>query len=304
MVWRYLAPEERGRGWVLLLVHPFTAPELLFQAWIVAMRRKFAQDVDPQLARNYVHAALRRRGAADVNPDTVVALVDLVLTAKSHVSLSRLQRSLFLPILQEIVDESSSKWDPAELVRAAEGRLVRRQRKAKRRLWLRGPSRTVRVAAPDMDSQPASIIGQVLRAQANYDRARVRALPRERSEEAAFAVVDAAFDIVVKERFSRGRSADMIDRFAQSVSASSNDPLLDAATVRSLVEGVFDQAVTVQESAAPPLELHGKILSFVRAVEDLGLYEREIDQMLRRAEQVSESRGVTLTPMPVGDFSE
>jgi hypothetical protein len=89
----------------------------------------------------------------------------------------------------------------------------------------------------------------------------------------------------------------MVAGLAGRVVASAQEPLLNEAIVMSVIEGAFDDDGAVDEEVTPDLALHAKAAVFVQAVEDLGLYEREVDDILRRAEQVTEARGISLTPM-------
>lgn len=140
------------------------------------------------------------------------------------------------------------------------------------------------------------MVGHTLKAQANYDRERLRRLPVERSDSAIDAVVGAAFSAIVKERFHLGRTAEMVVGLAGRVAASSRNPLLDETIITSMIEGVLNDDV-VLDKIAPDLALHAKVLVFVQAVEDLGCYDREVDDILRRAEEEAEARGISLTRM-------
>jgi hypothetical protein len=169
----------------------------------------FARDVDAQTARDYVSAALRRQGETSVPPDVAAALVNLALHGSPRHRVPRAQRSLVLPVLDDMVRMGfPAESDPAELIRAAEKRLDRLRRKTGRPRW----KSLVHVRATQgdgdtpADAEPKSVVGHTLKARASYDRERLRALPSERSDIAIVAMVDAAFDATVKERFRRGRN--------------------------------------------------------------------------------------------------
>ncbi|MGC5050854.1 hypothetical protein ACLQ2S_05295 [Micromonospora sp. DT48] len=278
------------------MVHPMSAPELIYQAWIVVMRRMFAQDLDAEAAQTFVTTTLARQRHSPVAPDVAKALVDLAMGKAHPRDLRRRDRLLVLPVLEESVRMARlSERDVAELVRAAEKRLDRWRRKTGRSRRAAGVSAATKGGRNDAGIQPRSVIGQTLRAMAVYDRERVAALPREQSNEAIAAVVSAAFEIAVKKRFNRGRTIEIVAGFAERVVTASQDPLLDRLTAISITEGVLDQGRAVCEEADLELAIQVKVLGFVQAVEDLGLYEREIDEIIHRAEQMTDAQGINLT---------
>ncbi|MCZ7420145.1 hypothetical protein O7605_11535 [Verrucosispora sp. WMMA2121] len=293
-VWQYLIYQNMQHT-LLLMVHPVLAPELIYQAWIVAMRRMFAQDANAEAARTFVSAILTRQRHSPVAPDVVKALVDLAMGEAHPLDLRRRDRLLVLPILEESVRTARlSEREVAELVRAAEKRLDRWRRKAGR------SRRGMRVSATtgggnDAGIQPKSVIGQTLRAMAGYDRERVAALPREQSNEAIVAVVNAAFGMAVKKRFNRDQTGEIVAGFAERVVTASQDPLLDRLAVISITEGVLGEDRAVYTESDLELAIQVKVLGFVQAVEELGLYEREIDEIIHSAEQMADAQGINLT---------
>ncbi len=293
-VWQYLIYQSMQHT-LLLMVHPVSAPELIYQAWIVAMRRMFAQDVDAEAAQTFVSVILTRQRRTPVAPDVVKALVDLAMGEAHPLDLRRRDRLLVLPILEESVRTARlSERDVAELVRAAEKRLDRWRRKAGRSRCGTRVSAATKGGGNDAGIQPRSVIGQTLRAMAGYDRERVAALPREQSNDAIAAVVNAAFEIAVKKRFDRGRTIEMVAGFAERVVTASQDPLLGRLTAISITEGALEEDRAVCKEADLELAIQVKVLGFVQAVEDLGLYEREIDEIIHRAEQMADGQGINL----------
>ncbi|MBX7268282.1 hypothetical protein KIF24_21155 [Micromonospora sp. Llam7] len=293
-VWQYLIDQDLGRT-LRLMVHPASASELIYQAWIVAMRRMFAQDTGAEAARSYVSAVLMRQGTSPVAPHVVAALVDLALGAAHPLDLRRRERLLVLPILDDLVRTAClSEWDTAELVRAAEKRLDRWRRKIGRSRRATREGAATKGGGDAAGSQPRSVIGQTLEAMAGYDHEWVATSPREQSNDAIAAVVDAAFEIAVRQRFHRGRTVEMVAGFVGRVVAASQDPLLDRSTATSIIEGVLGEDAAAYGEVDLELAIQVKVLGFVQAVEDLGLYEREIDEIIRRAEQVAEAQGINL----------
>ncbi|KOX09160.1 hypothetical protein ADK66_13020 [Micromonospora sp. NRRL B-16802] len=198
-----------------------------------------------------------------------------------------------LPILVDLAQSQFPSGEQcAELVRAAEMRADRLRRKVRKR-----PT-TAELGGALPASGPKTVVGQILKAQASYDRQLLSALPDEESREAAADLIDRAVTAVLRERFPPPSSADLVSRFAARVAKSSRDPRLDRILAEAVVRDVLLPQSADAIDAPDDLMLHAKIMTFVQAVEDLGLYSREVDSIISAAERAAEDAGVRLKAMP------
>ncbi|WLS45970.1 hypothetical protein Q3V37_01400 [Micromonospora profundi] len=285
--WRILRSGHRRHAF-WLLAHPRSTPELIFQAWVLAMRRTFSREASDQRVAVYLEGVINRTGRSATDLQ-IAELIDLAFNNSS--SVSRNVKRGILPILADLVQSQFPSGEQcAELVRAAESRADRLRRKARKRPTVAG----LGSALPT--SGPRSVVGQILKAQASYDRELLSALPDEESSEAAAELIDQATAAVLRERFPSPSSVELVPKFAARVAKSSSDVRLDEI----LAEVVVRDALLPQSTIELPddLMLHAKIMTFVQAVEDLGLYSREIDSIISAAERAAENAGVRLKAMP------
>lgn len=288
-VCRLLAAPTPRRA-MLTLTHPSTVPQLIYQTWVVAMRREFGRDPHPGQAVEYVRDALRR-GGESVRAGLSEALVNLALEGPTDGGdgLSRAERHLVLPLLIDLVRARfDADADLADLVRAGERRLARVRRKAGR------PMRDL----PALSSVggPRTVVGQRLKAQAMYDRDRLRELPEEPSDEAITAMVEQAAAAALRRRFGGDARPEALAAFGRRVARWSPDPRLDADIAVAVVRAVL--AGGAADDVPEDLALHAKARVLLQLVEDLGWYEREIDALLVAAEEAVTASGVRLRQMP------
>ncbi|MEU5784055.1 hypothetical protein [Micromonospora lupini] len=286
---RFLASGDRGRA-ILLLVRPYSAPELMFQAWVLAMRRTFSREVDSQRVSAYLQGVIDRRGGP-VPASHVAELVDLAFN-NSQAASRRVKKHLAPVLLDLVRSEFPSGERRAELVHAAEVRVARLRRKSRKR-----PTREGRVVSSPTGG-PTSVVGQILKAQAAYDGELLSSLPDEESGQAAWDVVGRAVVAVLRQRFPQSPSAELMAQFAARTASSSQDVRLDRVLAETVVRDALLVRPTDAFDAPDDLVLHTKIMAFVQAVEDLGLYSWEVDRIIRAAERAAEEAGVRLTAMP------
>ncbi|MEH1164431.1 hypothetical protein V6V47_03470 [Micromonospora sp. CPCC 205539] len=141
-------------------------------------------------------------------------------------------------------------------------------------------------------------MGQILKAQSAYDRDLLSALPDEEPGQAAADVVGRAVFAVLEERFPGPPSGELLGEFASRVANSSRDVRLDKMLAEAVVRDVLLPRSASVTDVPDDLLLHAKIMTFVQAVEDLGMYSSEVDQMISAAERAAENAGVRLRAMP------
>lgn len=106
----------------LRLLFSRSAAEMTAQAWILAMRRIYAQEVNAAAVESYVSDALTRQGEAPIRPGVVAELIGLALYGVPPQRVRRHERALVLPILGEAVRTGfTSVEDLAELIRPMGG---------------------------------------------------------------------------------------------------------------------------------------------------------------------------------------
>jgi len=170
------------------------------------MRRTFSREASDQRVSVYLDGVINRTGrsAADLQ---VAELIDLSFNSFS--AASRNVKGDILPILADLMQSQFPSGEQcAELVRAAESRADRLRRKARKRPTVAG----LGSALPP--SGPRTVVGQILKAQASYDRENLSALPDEESSEAAAALIDRAAAAVLRERFPSPSSVAPVPKFA------------------------------------------------------------------------------------------
>ncbi|MFD6562641.1 hypothetical protein [Micromonospora profundi] len=254
------------------------------------MRRTFSRESSDQRVSVYLEGVINRTGrsAADLQ---IAELIDLAFNSSS--AASRNVKGGILPILADLVQSQFPSGEQcAELVRATEMRADRLRRKARKRPAVAGLGSALPTGGP------RSVVGQILKAQASYDRELLSALPDEESSEAAAELIDWATAAVLRERFPSPSSVELVPKFAARVAKASRDVRLDETLAGAVVRDVLLPQSTDVIDLPDDLMLHAKIMTFVQAVEDLGLYSREIDSIISAAERSAENAGVRLKAMP------
>jgi len=278
------------------------AKELLFQVFVVAVRRDLAREPGTQAVANHVTEAFARLG---IEPDerTVQKGLHLVGAALGRVDWkergSTRDARLVGSLLTDLVHTRGlDEAEIAALVAAGERRLerLRRTRHGRRMWWwdrLLDSAAPV-TALPRAGGQgPRTIAGHGLKALARYDTRAARALPDDPSPECALAVVDNAFSIAVRERFGDRPDPDQIVLLAESLSRLS--PKFAASDVESLVLAEF-----AESAASPEAATEIKVAAFVKIGDDLGLYDHEIDDLIIMAEGIAEEDGCELSLLDKG----
>ncbi|MCN0180779.1 hypothetical protein [Salinispora arenicola] len=285
LVSRFLISGDRRHA-VLLLLHPYSARMLISQVWVLAMRRSFASDESERRVFEYLNGVVARAG----KPVPAQRIVEIIgLSLENSPTASRSAKRHVLPVLSDFIRrEFQGDEQRAELVRAAEIRIDRRGRKD--RMWSLRRRRAGLVSTTGLNS----LVGQILKAQSAYSRELLEALPDEESGSAAVEVVGRVVAAVLKERFPQPPSPELISKFAAKVAKSSGDVRLDKLLTEAVVRDVLARADGVID-APDDLVLHAKVMAFVQAVEDLGMYPWEVDRVINVAERAAEDAGVHLT---------
>jgi hypothetical protein len=280
-IWQVLC--SRGRGRARLLVHLYHARELVPQAWVIAMRRTFPRGSDDEAARDYLKTITRH----DVE---VADLIALAFTSRGwHVR--RSTQKHILTILSDLVQKRfATKEESGELVRASELRTNRGRRKQGRRPLASS------LSAYRGAEAPRSLVGRILAAQADFNQELVRTLPAITAAAAAGYVVDRAAEEAIRKRISDPSSAAALNAFAARVASTSRDPRLDKLLAADVARSLLwsDPVADVAED----LMAHAKVVIFIQAVDDVGLYQWEIADIIVDAETAAEQAGLHPEPLP------
>lgn len=139
------------------------------------------------------------------------------------------------------------------------------------------------------EAMPSSVIGQMLRAIARFDFEKRDRLPDAGDDRGFVAVVNGAFAAVLPKRFSHEPDDAAIASFVQMVSANAVRPLTPDAVEEVVRDGLQS---TLNIDDVPTEEVAKiRILTFAHAVDDVGMYDYELDELLQQAEQAAESIG-------------
>lgn len=248
------------------------AKELLFQVFVVAMRRFLAREPDPDAAANHVMGAFVRLG---IEPDerTVQKGIGLVAAALGSTEVKDRDAYLVGTLLIDLV-RTQGMPEPAIAMLVAAG-----ERRFKR-WWRKPPS----VPPSTGVKTPRTIAGHRLKALALQDMRAARAFTEDPSPDCAQAVIDNAFFIAVRERFGEKPEPEHITLLAQSIAA---------ADVKSLVLAEYDDSDLTETETTAATEVKAAV--FARIVDDLGLYDHEIDDLIVMAESIAAEDGCELS---------
>ncbi|MFD0744582.1 hypothetical protein ACFQ1L_24260 [Phytohabitans flavus] len=289
---RYLQQRRLPNLVPLLLRNQRAIDSLGTQAFVIAARRKFRRGpVEPVEA--YATEALRRTG----NAATPAAVAEGVraLNACLDPDGSRqppVSRSIGGPLLFDLIDvQHMDGTDIDALVAAAEHR-VRHTRSPGYRAVLRAR----RGGTPPAGPRPRSIVGAQLRALARYDIDTVQALPDDPSYDFVLAAAAHACEAAVRERFGGGRH-DEIPAFCREVSRRQQVPAITPNEALNVVLDALGETAPY-EAADQDLQAQIRLAVFARAVDDLGLFDRELVSLIRSAEDAAEAEGHALSPWP------
>jgi hypothetical protein len=184
-----------------------------------------------------------------------------------------------------------SPHDVDQLVCAAEVRLIRlRRHQLKQSRWWsrRTAARRLSVAAAGRQaasSGPQTVIGQTLKALAQYDQVRVEALPPEPSDHLATFVPREAARRLLGDCLTASAGDEKVTAIAERVVEPYGQLGLRAEDAASVIRYELGKQAEPGD-VSPETMLRVRIAIFVRLVDDLGLYEEELDSILRTAEVV------------------
>ncbi|MGC4808997.1 hypothetical protein ACLQ29_00515 [Micromonospora sp. DT228] len=254
------------------------------------MRRTFSRDAGSERVSAYLEGVINRTGRS-ASALHIAELIDLAFN--NSPAAGRNVKKNLMPILADLMQSQFPSSDQcAELVSAAEMRADRLRRKSRKGFTREGRGGALHT------SGPRSVVGQILKAQSLYDRKLLSALPDVEPSQAVADLIDRAVAVVLKERFPQPPSVELLSKFAARVANSSRDVRLDKILAEEVVRDVLLSRSTNSVDSTDDLLLHAKIMTFVQAVEDMGMYSREVDSMISAAERAAEDAGVRLKAMP------
>jgi hypothetical protein len=137
---------------------------------------------------------------------------------------------------------------------------------------------------------PSSIPALYARAVVRKDLAARDRLPEDPTGESVAGFIDALFEVAVRRRFAPDcpvrditLSVDLMRRRHEDVDV----PVLE---VEALIRERLGEAVPTGEIEEDVAEL-AKVLTFAAVVDELALYDSELDDLLVEAERLAEQRG-------------
>ncbi|MEU4554217.1 hypothetical protein [Micromonospora violae] len=145
---------------------------------------------------------------------------------------------------------------------------------------------------------PSSIMGRWLRADAVRDVAARDGLPDDPADEDAGGVIDAAFELVVHKRFAPDCHVRDITLFVSEVARQFRQkkyfPVREAEAM--LRECLGEPAPTGDIEPVVAGVIKTQVIKAL--VEELALFDVELDRLLVEAEQLAVERGYRPTPAP------
>jgi hypothetical protein len=294
----------------------FGLSELIADAFTVMVRRRFAR-ADVRLITQYVGEAIVRAEGEYVSGTLIRAAEATVRAALGEYSLldgvqhSHSGKAQLMLLLDLIESDGLLEQERDELVVLAEDTSYQRSRAPdaealyptpfrrwfRRLRWPRRPPPDGRGTGSGTPTDLTTLAGLRLRARIVGNTAALAGLPEERGE-AGLAVVEALFELAMKQRFAADFCvrdvalfvSTMLRRSSRKLRASSIE--MEAVVRRQLGESVLIDDI----SHAAVLEV--KVLAARSAIADLGLFYHEIDDLIARSEQLAKERGFRPTSAP------
>jgi hypothetical protein len=287
---------------------PRSAAEIVGQVLLVALRRRYV-GASAESRVDSVSGALAGLGEPKVRSG--ILLVGSVLSGGPlDMDGTRRTRGTVALALLEMLRTSGhiASSDSDLLVATAEARAVRvwrRRLSAGRRLsvwpgsyeWAAASllKQYASVAWPvDAEPVPASRIGQQVRALGRHDFEQLALIPEPEQDDdvGTLAVADTVLEAIIKRRFSAQvdevAAADLVHRALRNAPEPADAA---HAGIRVAMEGSLAQDPTASA-------LRARLRVFAQLVDDLGLYDTELDELIVMAENAAKAQGIQPTPMP------
>jgi hypothetical protein len=290
-----------------LRVLPEPASEIVDQLFVIAIRRRFGREPPSIPLEDFASRALEPDAIDD--GETLLRYV-LGWQGANGNSDKRYLANLIVALLSQLrTDGAIPDSEMDRLVVTAEARAVRMLRHkaasaGRASKWF-SPSliagvRLIReyrssVGLEVTDPVPSSIVGQKLKAIARFDFETRDRMPPDGNVAGVVEVVNAAFSRIVRHRFNSLARPQEVARVATRVGETAKGKLDPA----SIVNCISQEWADVQGSREATYDsLYIKMMTVAQIVEDLGIYDTELDSLLLDAEQLAVSRGYPPTPMP------
>lgn len=285
-------------GALAMLRSPGTAAEILSQALVIALRRRFVLDrqFDPDA---YIRDALRGDEAPSAERVRVgMKLIQHALAEPTDADLLRTKSDVAILLLLHVIkDLAMSSQDITRLVAASEQRVARLLNKAEFQQgfwnglkWRRFKREIAERAMRQPGSTgpvPQTHMGRILEALAAYDYASARSVPDSDHGGVGSAVVHAAFLLAVRQRFPAGQLQEEIVRVGTDISGRAKSFSAAPEEIGALILSALDSTTPEPDLGYEAL-LQAKTATFMSIVDSLGLFKVEIAAMLVRAEQAAD----------------
>lgn len=284
-------------GAAKILRYPRESPQLMYQALLLMVRREVGRDTG-----RYVRDVLTADNSSSAERiDLGERLLESVLVPRRP-PLARVPRRhqdlLPLLLIAMVRDANMSPSDVAALVETAETRLGRLRRKSRDaedgavafrwKFWRRGTERPL-PADPSYEAVgPRTATGNVLRALVDFNTKRARSFPEEPADDAAAAIVDAAFRLAVEGQFSTSPDRGRVVSFVDGIDRSNLD-LSEGELVGLIMEAPVSG--DAHEGVDAESHLAAKTVVLVELCEAFGLFGREVDGLIKQAEEAVAAAG-------------
>jgi hypothetical protein len=268
--------------------------ELAIQAFTIECRRQLVGSPQPEAVQRFLAATAKRNSEWTVADNQSLAsmvnwALEGVLWRKGKIVPAR---RMLLPILTDLVaSRGLTANDVHRLVSTATLRIHRGLRQAGLRATTH-PGGKPRASGTDEPRGPSSVAGQRLVAIATHNPGLLAGLPRCPDQD-ILLMLDLAFFQLVKRRFATDRDGIAILASSEDLAPAGYD--FAASDVASVVGAELDGT---PDAAIPGLTRDAiKFFVFAKLVDDVGMYDAELDQMLVGLESVAANSGHELVQM-------
>jgi hypothetical protein len=283
--------------------HPRTSPELVYQAFVLMARRRFAGAFGAG-SDEFVRASLEADGSVSEEhvrwASSALASALTVRGSKPVKIPGRFQEVVVSMLLYAAREPSVDDDVLVALVSEAESRLVRGRRLGVvgggRGLIGKVLSRRGSLAPQRPEGEPggapSSVVGRRIRAMVEFDDRLLQSYPEEPDEGATAAMIDGVFRQAMLARFEAGR--DDVRRFAEQVVSLNSGLPVSAAQLTGIIGEALGASAGPEDVSYPDL-MRAEVAVFVDTVEELGLFGQEKDDLIRHAEEGVRSAGHPLS---------
>jgi hypothetical protein len=144
---------------------------------------------------------------------------------------------------------------------------------------------------------PWSVPGQYIKATIRKDLVARGRLPEDPAGAAAGGLIDAAFELAVRRRFVPDCPVRDIALLVAGARRRHPDVTVPVLAAEALIRERLGEAAPTGDIDSDTATL-AKVLVLATIVDELALYENELDELLAEAERLAEQRGHRLTAMP------